>query len=65
MRYHMDCRNTSSVKNCSLSMAADTREEVLEAAVYHAIAVHGAEDTDRLREDVSANIQETEETIPV
>lgn len=62
----MDCRNTGHMGKCTLTMAADTREEVFEAAFKHAMDVHDEKDDPRLREDIQANIFETEqEPIPV
>jgi predicted small metal-binding protein len=66
MRYRMDCRYVTSVPGCTMSLAAQTREELLEAAVDHAVDLHDAQDTQRLRADLSANILETEEqTVPI
>jgi predicted small metal-binding protein len=35
--------------NCTVAIAADTEAELIEAAVQHAIAVHGHQDTPELR----------------
>ena len=50
-RFCIDCRDYKGgdVK-CSLAISADSKEELLEAAVQHATTVHGYEDTPELRE---------------
>ena len=36
--------------NCTVSIAADTKKELVDAAVQHAVAVHGHHDSPELRE---------------
>jgi predicted small metal-binding protein len=48
-RMYIDCRNYPSEMNCTLAMSADSEQELLEAAVQHAVAVHGHTDTAELR----------------
>ncbi|MDF2997458.1 MAG: hypothetical protein K0R27_3095 [Xanthobacteraceae bacterium] len=48
-RVFIDCREVPSEKNCTLAMAADSEKELLEAAVQHAVSVHGHKDTPELR----------------
>ena len=50
-RKSIDCRDYPSEKNCSLKISG-TEEEVLDAAVQHAAAVHGHENTPELREQI-------------
>jgi predicted small metal-binding protein len=50
-RKSIDCRNYPSEKNCSLKISG-TEEEVLDAAVQHAVSVHGHEKTPELREQI-------------
>jgi predicted small metal-binding protein len=57
-RYYMDCREQPSVSKCSIAISADSREELLEAAVQHAISVHEHEDTPELREELLEGIKE-------
>ena len=57
-RYYADCREHPSIMNCSIAMSADTKEELLEAAVQHAREVHGHEDTPELREELLKQIKE-------
>lgn len=51
-RVFIDCREVPSASNCSLAMAADSEDELLEAAVQHAMAVHGEHDTPELRTEI-------------
>ncbi len=50
-RYVADCREFPSEMNCSLSISG-REEEVLNAAVDHAVSVHGHERTSELQEEV-------------
>ena len=51
-RYSIDCRNTPSEKNCTVAISADSKQELLDAAVQHAVAVHGHKDSPQLREEI-------------
>ena len=57
-RYVADCREFPSEMNCSLAISG-REEEVLNAAVDHAISVHGHEKTPELREQVRTMLKET------
>jgi predicted small metal-binding protein len=59
-RKYVDCRETPSVMNCTVGIAADSEEELIEAAVQHAVAVHSHEDTPELRDEIRQGIKETE-----
>ncbi len=48
-RRYIDCREYPGDIKCSLALAADSDEELMEAAVQHAVAVHGLEDNAELR----------------
>ena len=41
-RKFIDCREYPSEMNCTLALSADNEDELLEAAVQHAITVHWA-----------------------
>jgi predicted small metal-binding protein len=56
-RQYVDCREFPSETNCSVAIAADNKEELIEAAVQHAVAVHGHQDTPELRQQVAAIIK--------
>lgn len=49
-RKYIDCREYPSEMNCTVLISADSEAELLEAAVQHAVAVHGHADTPELRE---------------
>jgi predicted small metal-binding protein len=57
-RKYVDCREIPSETNCSIAISADSDTEVLEAAVQHAIAVHGHEDSQELRDGIRSGIHE-------
>lgn len=48
-RQYIDCRDYPSAMNCSIALSADSQQELLEAAVQHAVAIHGHADTPELR----------------
>lgn len=58
-RKMVDCRKMPSESNCSLTIAG-TPDEVLDAAVAHAVAKHGHEDTRELRESIRAGLEDAE-----
>jgi predicted small metal-binding protein len=43
---------------CTLALSADTKEELLEAAVQHAVKVHGHDDTADFREQLMGAMKE-------
>lgn len=51
-RQYIDCREYPSDMNCTVSLAADSESELLEAAVQHAVAVHGHLDGPELRSQI-------------
>lgn len=56
-RQYIDCREFPSETNCSIAIVADTKDELVEAAVQHAVAVHGHEDTPELRDQIASSIR--------
>ena len=48
-RKYIDCREYPSEMNCSVALAADSDDELLEAAVQHATTVHKHTDSPELR----------------
>lgn len=52
-RQYIDCREFPSDSHCSVAISADSPKELLEAAVQHAVAVHGHEDTPELRHQLA------------
>jgi predicted small metal-binding protein len=57
-RKYIDCRDYPSEMNCTVALAADSDEELLEAAVQHAVAIHGHTDTPELRKQLQALFKE-------
>jgi len=57
-RYHIDCREYPSEKNCTVSIAADSKSELLDAAVQHAVTVHGHKDTPEFRTEIAKLFKE-------
>jgi predicted small metal-binding protein len=58
-RKMVDCRTIPSEINCTLTIAGE-EEEVLDAAVMHAVDKHGHENTPELREEVRASLVDAE-----
>ena len=48
-RKFIDCREMPSESNCTVTIVADSEEELLAAAAQHAVAVHRHADTPGLR----------------
>jgi predicted small metal-binding protein len=57
-RKYIDCRAVPSAVNCTLAISADTEDELLEAAVQHAVTVHGHADNAELRNMIRAAMQD-------
>ncbi|GIX27408.1 DUF1059 domain-containing protein [Pelomicrobium sp. G1] len=51
-RKYVDCREYPSEMNCTLALCADTEEELLEAAVRHAVAVHHHQTSPEFRQQL-------------
>ena len=56
-RMFVDCRDYPSEMNCTVAISADTKKELLEAAVQHAVAVHGHHDSPQLRDELAKIIK--------
>ena len=48
-RQYIDCREFPSDTHCTVALSADSKEELLEATVQHAVSVHHHQDTPELR----------------
>ncbi len=48
-RKYIDCREFPGETSCSVALSADTDDELVNAAVQHAVAVHKHTDTPELR----------------
>lgn len=56
-RKYLDCRDYPSEIQCTVMISADSEAELIEAAVLHAIGVHGEQDTPELREWIRNNMK--------
>ncbi len=56
-RQYIDCREVPSDSHCTVAIAADSKEELVDAAVQHAVAVHGHTDTPELRQMIAGAIK--------
>jgi predicted small metal-binding protein len=57
-RKYVDCREQPSETNCTVALSADTEEELVEACVQHAVAVHGHKDTPEFRAEILKGMKE-------
>jgi predicted small metal-binding protein len=44
--------------NCTVALSADSERELVDAAVQHAVAVHGHADTPELRQQIGSLIKQ-------
>jgi len=51
-----DCRDFPSESGCTLTIAGE-EDEVLAAATAHAVAVHGHDESDELREMIRSGLK--------
>lgn len=56
-RKYIDCRDTPSVSGCTLAMSGE-EDELVRAAVLHAVDVHGHADDAELREGIRAGLRD-------
>ena len=57
-RKSIDCRDYPSEKGCTLRISG-TEEEVLEAAVQHAVSAHDHTDPKELREQLKSMLKDS------
>lgn len=57
-RRYIDCREFPSETRCTIAISADDEDELVEAAVQHAITVHHEHDTPAFRADIRKAIHE-------
>jgi predicted small metal-binding protein len=53
----MDCSKTPSDTNCTLK-SSGKEEEVMAAAIHHAVTVHGHEDTLEFRKQLQSMLED-------
>jgi predicted small metal-binding protein len=56
-RKSIDCRDYPSEKNCSLKISG-TEEEVVDAAMQHAVSAHGHENRSELRNQIKTMLKD-------
>ena len=56
-RKYVDCREVPSESNCTVAISADSVDELVEAAVQHAVAVHKHADTPEFREQIRKSVK--------
>ncbi|WP_117192247.1 DUF1059 domain-containing protein [Rhizobium terrae] len=59
-RKFIDCREFPSEMNCTIAISADNTDELVNAAVQHAMTVHGHQDTPEFRSEIRKAIHEME-----
>jgi len=57
-RKYIDCREFPSDNNCSVAISADSDQELLDAAVQHAVAIHHHEDSQEFRQQLKQLFKE-------
>lgn len=63
-RKYVDCREYPSESHCTVALSADSEDELLEAAVQHAVQVHKHEDTPELRQQLRTMMKDVKEGAP-
>ncbi len=56
-RLYIDCRDYPSEMKCTVAISADSKKELVDAAVQHAVAVHSHTDSPQLREQIATLIK--------
>lgn len=56
-RFTLDCREHPGPDKCTLSLSADSKEELVDAAVQHASKVHGFTDSPEVRKQIGSMIK--------
>jgi predicted small metal-binding protein len=57
-RRYIDCREFPSEMQCTVAISADGEDELINAAVQHAVSVHGEKDTPEFRSEIKKAIHE-------
>lgn len=57
-RKYIDCREVPSEMNCTVALSADSENELIEAAVQHAVSVHRHQDSPELRSQIRSAMKE-------
>ena len=59
-RMMLDCRDMPSERGCTLAIAGDDVEDLLDAAVQHAVTKHGHDNSAELREEIRGGLKPVE-----
>lgn len=59
-RKFIDCREFPSEMKCTVAISADSMDELVNAAVVHAVSVHGEHDTPAFRAEIRKAVHEVE-----
>ena len=57
-RKYIDCREFPSDTKCSVTIAADSEQELMDVAVQHAVSVHHHQETPELRQQLKQVMHE-------
>jgi predicted small metal-binding protein len=57
-RKYIDCREFPSEMNCTVALSADSDQELMEAAVQHAVSIHNHQDSPELRKQLQQLFKE-------
>ncbi len=57
-RKYIDCRDYPGDHKCTVALAADTEEELLQAVVQHGTTIHGYDDTPEFREKIRKGMKQ-------
>ena len=58
LRKYIDCREQPGDIKCSVTLAADTEDELMEAALQHLTAVHNYQVTREVREKIQKGMKD-------
>ena len=56
-KFYLVCKKRSNGSKCSQAFEADTKEELLEAALQHASLVHNLQETRGLKDEYRSGIK--------
>ncbi|WP_159951481.1 DUF1059 domain-containing protein [Rhizobium sp. 18065] len=59
-RKFIDCREFPSEMKCSIAISADSTDELINAAVAHAVSVHGEHDSPAFRAELKKAVHQME-----
>ena len=55
--FHYVCKKRSNGSKCTTTLSADSKEELLEAALEHSSSAHGLKTTMGLKQEVKAGMR--------